>query len=111
MVTAPEGTTYPYMQAITDILQITCTIRCRNAILYLPVHRPEAPISAQPRIQLVDPDERTRSQEEIANDLQRKLNQFNEARIFAVQEQTIAVGQGSRGGLPVQFILQNQDLK
>ena len=28
----------------------------------------------------------------------------------AIQEQTIAVGLGSRGSLPVQFILQNQDL-
>ena len=34
---------------------------------------------------------------------------FNEARIFAAQDQTISVG-GNRGGLPVQFILQNQDL-
>ena len=34
---------------------------------------------------------------------------FNDARIFATQDQTISVG-GSRGGLPVQFILQNQDL-
>ena len=34
---------------------------------------------------------------------------FNDARIFAIQEQTIAVGAGSRGGLPVQFVLQNMD--
>jgi HAE1 family hydrophobic/amphiphilic exporter-1/multidrug efflux pump len=27
-----------------------------------------------------------------------------------VQEQTIAVGGGSRGALPVQFVLQNQDI-
>ena len=40
----------------------------------------------------------------------RKLSRFNDARIFAVQEQTISVGFGSRGSLPVQFILQNQDL-
>ena len=50
-----------------------------------------------------------RSQDEIANDLQRKLTRFNDARIFATQEQTIAVGAGSRGGLPVQFVLQNMD--
>ena len=40
----------------------------------------------------------------------KKLARFNDARIFAVQEQTIAVGAGSRGGLPVQYVLQNQDL-
>ncbi len=66
--------------------------------------------SSQPRIGLIDPDQRRRSQADIANDLQRKLGRFNDARIFAVQEQTISVGAGSRGSLPIQFILQNQDL-
>ncbi|MEO8862344.1 MAG: efflux RND transporter permease subunit, partial [Ginsengibacter sp.] len=47
---------------------------------------------------------------QIANDLQRKLKKFNEARIFATQDQTISVG-GNRGGLPVQFIVENQDLE
>ena len=39
------------------------------------------------------------------------MSRFNEAKVFAIQEQTIAVGAGSRGGLPVQFVLQNQDLE
>jgi HAE1 family hydrophobic/amphiphilic exporter-1/multidrug efflux pump len=38
------------------------------------------------------------------------LQRFNNARIFPVQEQTISVGGGSRGSLPVQIVLQNQDL-
>lgn len=66
--------------------------------------------TSQPRIALIDPTLRTRSQSDIANDLQKKLARFNDARIFAIQEQTIAVGSGSKGSLPVQFILQNQDL-
>jgi multidrug efflux pump subunit AcrB len=66
--------------------------------------------NAQPRLALIDPDQRKRSQNDIANDLNRKLGRFNDARVFAVQEQTISVGLGSRGSLPVQFILQNQDL-
>lgn len=66
--------------------------------------------SSQPRLALIDPSERTRSQNDIAIDLQKKLSRFNDARVFAVQEQTISVGLGSRGSLPVQFILQNQDL-
>ena len=65
--------------------------------------------TSQPRIGLIPAKERKRSQDEIANDLQRKLLRFNDARIFATQDQTISVG-GRRGGLPVQFILQNQDL-
>ncbi len=110
-VTAPEGTSYGYMQNIAD-----------NISNYLYDSVPERDFvfartpaggtvnSSQPRIGLIDPKLRSRSQNTITNDLQRKIARFNEARIFAVQEQTIAVGSGSRGGLPVQFILQNQDL-
>ncbi len=66
--------------------------------------------TSQPRLGLIDTTLRTRSQADIANELQKKLGQFNDARIFAIQEQTISVGLGSRGSLPIQFILQNQDL-
>ncbi|HEX6915139.1 MAG TPA: efflux RND transporter permease subunit [Chitinophagaceae bacterium] len=61
------------------------------------------------RLGLVPPDERERSQSDIVKDLNKKLGRFNELRIFAVEEQTISVGLGSRGSLPVQFILQNLD--
>lgn len=67
--------------------------------------------SASPRLGLVPPGERTRTQSEIAADLQRKFAKFNQARIFAIEEQTISVGRSSRGSLPVQYILQNQDLE
>ncbi len=113
-VTAAEGTSFSYMQNVTD-----------NIANYLYDSVPERDFvfarvgggggfgstnSSQPRIALISPKERSRSQSEIANDLQRKVGRFNEARVFAVQEQTISVGAGSRGSLPVQFILQNQDL-
>ncbi|HMH34877.1 MAG TPA: efflux RND transporter permease subunit [Puia sp.] len=110
-VTAAEGTSYSYMQNIAD-----------NISNYLYDSIPERDFvfartpaggsvnTSQPRIGLIEPSLRTRSQNEITNELQRKLGRFNDARVFAVQEQTIAVGSGSRGGLPVQFILQNQDL-
>ncbi|MES2518717.1 MAG: efflux RND transporter permease subunit [Bacteroidota bacterium] len=61
------------------------------------------------RIGLVAPDGRTRSQDEIAKMLNKKMSKFNNARVFAIQEQTISVGLGSRGSLPVQFVLQNLD--
>lgn len=113
-VTAAEGTSFDYMQNLTDRIA---------TFLYDSV--PERDFvfartgggggissvnSAQPRIGLIDPQLRERSQNAIANDLQRKLRRFNDARIFAVQEQTISVGSSSRSGLPVQFVLQNQDL-
>jgi HAE1 family hydrophobic/amphiphilic exporter-1/multidrug efflux pump len=108
-VTAPEGTSYPYMQRITDSIAdyLYDSVPEREFVF---ARTPAGGTNqAQPRIGLVPPDERNRSQDEIANDLQRKLSKFNDARIFATQEQTIAVGSGSRGGLPVQYVLENMD--
>lgn len=61
------------------------------------------------RVVITDPDTRKRSQEDIVNQTNAKLSQFNDSRVFLVQEQTISVGFGSRGSLPVQFVLQTQN--
>ena len=110
-VTGPEGTSYTYMQNIADNITnyLYDSVPERD---YVFARTPSngANNTSQPRLALIDPKLRSRSQEQIANDLQKKLNRFNDARIFAVQDQTIAVGSGSRGALPIQFILQNQDL-
>jgi HAE1 family hydrophobic/amphiphilic exporter-1/multidrug efflux pump len=115
-VTAAEGTSYYSMQKMVD-----------NMLKFLNDSVPEGDFTiartssgyggsgagvntSQPRISLVDPSKRKRSQAEIASDLQKKMGRFNDTRIFATQEQTISVGFGSRGSLPIQFILQNQDL-
>lgn len=108
-VTAPEGTSYPYMQKITDqIADYLYDSVPERDFVFARTPAFGGTNSAQPRIGLVPPDERTRSQDAIANDLQKKLSRFNQARIFAQQDQTIAVGAG-RFGLPVQFILENMD--
>src|SRR5215831_2655145 len=110
-VTAAEGTSYSYMQNIADnISNFLYDSVPERDFVFARTPAGGTVNTSQPRIGLVDPKFRKRSQNEIANDLQRKISRFNDARIFAVQEQTIAVGSGSRGGLPVQFILQNQDL-
>ncbi|MBC7947730.1 MAG: efflux RND transporter permease subunit [Chitinophagaceae bacterium] len=114
-VTGPEGTSYSYMQRLADNITnyLYDSVAERDFVF---VRTPGggggggSTNSTQPRLGLVGPGERDRSQAQIAADLQRKLSRFNDARIFAVQEQTISVGLGSRGSLPVQFILQNQNL-
>ncbi|MGE5448381.1 MAG: efflux RND transporter permease subunit, partial [Bacteroidales bacterium] len=60
---------------------------------------------------LVDANERKRSQSDIAKNISGKLGRFNNLRIFPVEEQTISVGLGSRGSLPVQFVVQNLDFE
>jgi len=56
---------------------------------------------------LDDASKRTRSQDEIAQQANRIFRRYNNVRAFALQEQTISVGMGSRGSFPVQFVLQN----
>jgi multidrug efflux pump len=56
---------------------------------------------------LVDASERERSQDQIAQQMNRMFRRYNNLRVFATQEQTISVGLGGRGANPVQFVLQN----
>ena len=109
-ISAPEGTSYSYMQNVSDEITnyLYDSVPERD---YVFTRTPAgANNSAYSRIALVDAAGRSRSQEQIANDLQKKMSRFNDVRVFAIQEQTIAVGSGSRSGLPVQLVLQNQDL-
>jgi HAE1 family hydrophobic/amphiphilic exporter-1/multidrug efflux pump len=114
-VTAAEGTSFNYMQKIGDEVSnyLYDSVPERDFVF---VRTPGGgggsggTNSASPRLALIPPSQRKRSQNDIANDLQKKMARFNDARIFAIQEQTISVGLGSRGALPVQFILQNQDM-
>ncbi len=108
-VTAPEGTSYPAMQSITDsIADYLYDSVPERDFVFARTPAFGGSNSSQPRIGLIPPNERERTQDQIANDLQRKLSKFNDARIFATQDQTIAVGAG-RFGLPVQFVLENMD--
>src|SRR5690606_17234529 len=61
------------------------------------------------RTTLTDPDSRERSQQEIVDMLSRNLPKYNEGRVFVIQEQTIQVNR--RGGLPVQFVIQNNNFE
>ena len=109
--TAAEGTSFSYMNAISDSIAnyLYDSVPERDFVFVRTPGNGNLNSSA-PRIGLIDHTLRKRTQAEIANDLQQKVNRFNDARIFAIQEQTISVGSSSRTSLPVQFVLQNQDL-
>jgi hydrophobe/amphiphile efflux-1 (HAE1) family protein len=111
-VTLPEGSSYSYTQQVTDQISnfLYDSIPERDFV-FARTPAGTSINSSQPRIGLVPPDQRHRSQNVIATELQRKMGRFNDARVFAIQEQTIAVGSGSKTSLPVQFVLQNQDIE
>ncbi len=110
-VTAQEGTSYSRMQQIADkITNYLYDSIPERDFVFARTPAGGGVNTSQPRLALVPPGERERSQDQITNDLNKKLQRFNDVRIAAIQEQTIAVGAGSRGAQPVQFVLQNQDL-
>ncbi len=112
-ISTPEGSSYQYTQTVSD--QVT-------NFLNDSIPEKDFVFNAVPgfggnggtnssiaRIGLTLPQDRIRTQEEIAKMLNKKMGKFNNARVFGIQEQTISVGLGSRGSLPVQFVIQNID--
>ncbi len=110
-VTGSEGTSFSRMVRISDDIAnyLYDSIPERDFVF---ARTPAGAINtSQPRLALVPPKERSRTQDQIANELNKKLSKFNDAKVFAIQEQTISVGLSARSSLPVQFVLQNQDLE
>ncbi len=106
--TAPEGATFDYMDRFVDRMIGVVEEEVPETDALITVTSPgfggRSTNSAFARISLVPPDERERSQDEIAQDLGRAVGRLTAARTFVSQEPTISVGR--RGGLPVQYVLQ-----
>ncbi len=110
--TAPEGATFEYMDNYVD--RVISTVR-ENVPELIAINTVTSPgfgaassvNSAFGFIRLVDPSERDRSQQEIADELTGLLGELTGARTFVSQPQSIG---DRRGGLPVQYVLQAQTL-
>jgi multidrug efflux pump len=110
-VLAPEGTDFDYMdKVVVDVTQkVIDSIPERYVVLsFAPSFGGSGGVnSAFISLGLVDASKRERSQNEIAQQMNRMYKDYTDVRVLVIQEQTISVGLGSRGGLPVQFVLQN----
>lgn len=111
-VTAPEGTAYDYMDKYMDeiINLVRDSVPEQEGILSVtaPSFTGSGAVNTGfVRIVLCDPKQRNRSQDQIAQVLSKQVNKFPEGKAFVIQQQTIAVNR--RGGLPVQFVIQNVD--
>jgi len=114
--TGSEGATYEYMTKYMDKVAQLVEDSIPEAKINLEIISPgfgsASTNSGFGRIGLVPPNERTRTQAQIAEWLNGKLKRFPDARALVVQEQTISGGgSGSRTSLPVQFVIQNQDFE
>ncbi len=111
-ITAPEGTSFDFMDSYVDKLIQFAEDSVPEARIILTVTAPGfsgagSVNTAFMRTTLVDPKDRNRSQKKIVDMVAKNLPRFPDGKAFAVQEQTISVNR--RGGLPVQFVIQNNN--
>lgn len=109
-ISAPEGTSYDYMERYMDGLTQFMIDSIPEKNIVLTVTAPGfsgggAVNSGFANVVLTEPTERTRSQKEIVNMVNRNMFRFSEGKVFAIEQQTIQVGR--RSGLPVSFVLQH----
>jgi multidrug efflux pump len=114
--TAPEGASYDYMEKYMDAVSRMIDDSIPEKRLTLVVTAPGftgsgAVNTGFVRVILPEPKDRKKSQQQIAQRLQQQLGNLTGAKSFVIQDQTISGSGGSRAGLPVQFILQNQDFE
>lgn len=103
--TAPEGTSFEAMDSyMKELATYVDTISEKNAMIQLSSPGWGGSNSGFVRVMLKQPDERVRTQAEIADQVSAYLKEKPFARSFVTQDQTISTGRG--GGLPVQFVVQ-----
>ena len=111
-LSAPEGTSFDAMDKFVTRLSDFVMDSVPENQLVLTVTSPGFTGSGNAntgfvRVTMVPPNERSRSQKEIVDMVNKNLPKFNEGRAFAIEEQTISVSR--RGGQPVSFVVQNND--
>lgn len=112
-ITAPEGSTYEFMDEYMNefVDSILVNVPERDALISVTSPGFGASSSVNSgfmRLKLVDADKRERSQTEVAREVERIAGELNDTRTFVIQDQSIGT---SRGGLPVQYVLQAPNLE
>ena len=98
--TMPEGSTYEFNEAyIEEIVALVERIVPERDKVTSMVRGSFAFV----RVVLVPPSQRTRTQQEIANQITAELRKMTKARASVIQQSTFG---GRRAGLPIQYVLQ-----
>jgi len=113
--TTPEGTSYDFMNSFMDSLSVLVdtTISEKEAVISITAGGGGGGSSVNSgfiNLILKQPDERIRTQKQIADQLAVTILKLNQARLIVTQQQTIGSGGGQRG-LPVQFVIQAPDFE
>lgn len=113
-VTAPEGSSFLYMDNFLEKLTNLVLDSVPEKEIVLSVTAPTftgsgAANTGFVRVLLKEPEDRKATQAQIVQRVSKGIASVTEGRAFAIQDQTITVNR--RGGLPVQFVLQHNDLE
>lgn len=108
VVSAPEGASFDYMdrymKELTQLVNDSIPEKKVNLVMTSPGFGSSSINSGRMIINLVQPDERERSQKEIAQKLTQLTKNFSEGKTMVTEQPTISVNK--RGGLPIQYIIQ-----
>ncbi|MCH8546070.1 MAG: efflux RND transporter permease subunit [Cryomorphaceae bacterium] len=108
IATAPEGTSFERMNDfMTELIELTDTLPEKENLLSVTSPGFGASVSVNSgflRLRLKRPQDREKSQQQLAAELSKRLPSYNFARAFVVQQQTI--GGNRMTSLPVQFVVQ-----
>jgi len=108
MSTAPEGTSFQYMDNYTSELNQYLKEQIpESELIFMFVGRGSAN-SSFTNVILKDPAQRKRTQQEIAEEIGPQMRKFTGARTIMTQRQTFG---NRRGGMPVEFVIQAKNLE
>lgn len=106
--TAPEGATFEYMNRYATELSAYVEKEVPEQEKIIEMIGGGNTNRSNLNLWLVAPEERIRTQQEIADELGVKVRQFTGARTMVSQQQTFG---GRRGGLPVEYVIQAKNLE
>ncbi|TVQ15443.1 MAG: efflux RND transporter permease subunit [Bacteroidetes bacterium] len=113
--TAPEGLSYEMMDAYQlQLIELLDTLPEVEYLLSVTSPGFGASVSVNSgfiRLMLAPPNERGKTQMDLANELRPLLARYNLANSFVVQQPTISGGSGGGRALPVQYVLQAPNLQ
>lgn len=113
MAQGAEGATFEYMDGyimdITNFLQSEIPENSGLVSVTAPGFGTMGVNSGLVRVILKPVDERSRTQQQIVDDITEKAKQFSGVRTYVTQTQTI--GGDRRGGFPLQFVIQGSNIE
>ena len=107
-MTTPEGSSYEYtnrfMQEMSKLVDDSIPEKKVSLVITAGGSGGSATNSGFIRLSLKEPDEREKSQKDIADQLNKWTKKYPDAKTSVIQQPTISVNR--RGGLPIQYIIQ-----